>query len=147
MLPSKRHRLEEEAKSLKHMMSHYPQNPFCRVCNESKAKERYRHQHTEEEREAKMPEGFGTLVTADHMVLRGEKDVGADGSADVLLTFVVGTGCEMFQPALGKTTAEVRAQLLNFSGKDAIVEFYTDQAEELIKAWKELGWMHIASEA
>ena len=38
-------------------------------------------------------------------------------------------------------------QLLNFTGKDAIREFYSDQAEELDKASKELGWMHTESEA
>ena len=33
MEETKKQRLIAEAKSLKHLMSHYPQNPYCDVCN------------------------------------------------------------------------------------------------------------------
>ena len=71
MTLSKKEQLHAEAKSLGHLMSHQPYNPFCRACVEGRTRKKPRRKGgLITAGEAESGAGFGDLVTGDHLIAR-----------------------------------------------------------------------------
>ena len=70
-----------DALTLRHMMTHLPKNPFCSHCQRAKMENirLFRKKGVA----GHGAEDFGGLVTADTMVLRGLRDRGINGEADL----------------------------------------------------------------
>ena len=157
---SRKERLMAEARSTKHLMTHTPKNPFCPICQKAKARQKQarrlrraarkaRRKHPKEiTDEDKEPEKFGDLITADPIVLSSEKDQGTSESGPKRGAIVVKDAATQWMgcpPVADKTTGEAKAALRKFVGRARVKEFYSDNARELKKAAKELGWLHLLS--
>jgi hypothetical protein len=67
--------LRAEAVSTKHLLRHKPFNKYCQACLKSKMHER-RHMTGSDNRD---PKRWGEIITADHLVSRGENWTGIRG--------------------------------------------------------------------
>ena len=101
---SKVDRLRKEAKSINHMLTHHPKNPFCTICRYSKAQaqpaRRIRLEHKRAFRK------FGECVTADHAVLGKYDTRGLDGEHNGLLIQDLGSQWIDFSPTWTKNAQD-----------------------------------------
>ena len=67
---SKREQLQAEAKSLGHLMSHRPFNPFCRACVEGRTRKKPRRKGGLTAAGEAESGTFGDLITGDHLIAR-----------------------------------------------------------------------------
>ena len=87
------------------------------------------------------PKKFGELISADHIVSKSEDSRGFDGSRYALVFLDQGTPWVDVAPTATKTTEETTRALQDFVGPSERVEnFYSDNAGELVKAARSLGW-------
>ncbi len=107
-----------ESKSLMHQMLHLPKNCACDICNGAKM---YRAQHRKVPEELKwFPEKFGEWVMADHLVLRGEKDIDIDGKSAGLVIEDLGTN---FLGFAGTYTREAEEACFDLKDCKCVQEF------------------------
>ena len=79
-----------DAKTLRHMLTHLPKNPYCPHCQRAKMENvKLRRKGGAAAHDVV---SFGDLTTADTMVLRGLKDRGFHGEADAIIEFSCGPG-------------------------------------------------------
>eukprot|EP00439_Symbiodinium_sp_Y106_P065532 s66_g10.t1 len=138
--------LKAEAKSLHHMMSHQPKNPFCDVCQRAKMYKPPSYAsggiRTIEAKD------FGDHITADHIMIYRDKDTVIEDSRLALVIKDVATGFCYAYPSALKSADECTSALQHFtSSKDVIKNFYSDRAPELSAAAKILKWRHEKSKA
>ena len=90
--------LTEEAKSLTHLCTHLPKNPYCTSCMRAKVnqKQKRRRGHKKHTIDAKK---FGDSVTGDHLISSGVESNGIDGEAVGFLLRDHATQFKMFHPA------------------------------------------------
>ena len=74
LLENSKRDLKAEAKSVTHMLTHLPKNPFCSVCQRAKLENAKSYKHGGVS--AHKYESFGDHVTGDTIVLHGLKDRG-----------------------------------------------------------------------
>ena len=65
--------LREQAKSLKHLMTHMPKNPFCPECQRAKM-QRKQARRKKGAALGERPDTFGEQITADHFIAIDEED-------------------------------------------------------------------------
>ena len=70
--------LKLEAQSIRHLMCHYPKNPYCDACNRAKCCRKPRRKGGLK-RSTRVIKNFGDLVTADHIVCRSLASYGLKG--------------------------------------------------------------------
>ncbi len=126
-------KLKLEAKSLAHLLTHFPKSPFCRACQIAKM---YRKQarripifaHT------KQPKKFGELITGDNIVVTSRQNPRGRGAAGERHCFVIKDRATNFvgaYPCKTKTSVEVMACITHFLGMDKCRMFYADNAREI----------------
>ena len=87
-------------------------------------------------------EKFGDVVTADHIVTVHPDNISVDGDADAVVIRDRATRWTEVAPTAMKSQPEATLALRIFAGPTAEVkEFYSDNADELVNAAKELGWL------
>ena len=128
--------LKEEAKSLGHLMSHHPKNPYCDVCNKAKMTKppSYRRDGSSIV-EAKK---FGDHITCDFLITGDEYEMGIDEEKCALIVKDIYSNFMYVYPSARKS-----AELVILAMKHC----YSDNAPELINAMKELKWRHVLSKA
>ena len=75
--------LKAEALSIQHLMTHWPKNPYCWVCQQAKAVN-VPHRRGAMAKNGKPPIKFGQAVTMGTIVARGDSK-GVDGETDCLM--------------------------------------------------------------
>ena len=78
LIPTKSDLLREEAKSLDHLMTHMPKNPFCPACQRAKMQTKGNYSRKGKPSAEQCERKFGHL-TADHFVAKDELDQSIDG--------------------------------------------------------------------
>jgi hypothetical protein len=132
------HNRIKEAKSLGHLMTHYPKNAHCISC--SRAKVRKPPSTTPQPENKKTYENFGDHVTADlKTVFQDKKSWGIDGQKCILVRHDSATGWIASYPLLEKTTEQVVNAYLDLQGNQKIKYIYCDGGLELVAACKSLG--------
>ena len=137
--------LRQEAKSLAHLLTHVPKNPFCTTC--SRAKMTKPPSYKKGGSETVVADKFGDHITADHLILRDDEEEAIDGSRNALVVKDIATDLRYYvYPSARKTTRDCVPALKHFTrGRDDVGVFYSDDAEELVKAAAELRWRHVTS--
>ena len=133
--------LKKEAKSLHHLMTHIPKNPYCSVCYQPKMYKApgYR---TDGLRSVSAS-CFGDHITADHVVLYRDSDNMIEDSRLALVVKDVATSFMYAYPSALKDADECQVALQHFvASTDKVGVFYSDNAKELTRATKSLGWRH-----
>ena len=137
-------RLRAEAKSVQHLMTHRPKNPYCPVCQ--RAKMMAPHARKLGGSSTIKSEKYGDHLTIDHIITRDLRDYGFD---DQKVGFVVKDVCTKFRyvyPDATKEGEQCYENLLHFTGADdEIGVIYSDNAPELEYAVKKLGVRHNTS--
>ncbi|CAE7292249.1 unnamed protein product, partial [Symbiodinium sp. CCMP2456] len=133
--------LKKEATSLHHLMTHVPKNPYCSVCNQAKMYKTPGYK-TEGLRSVEAS-SFGDHITADHVVIYRDNDSVVEEARLALVIKDVATNFMYAYPSALKDADECKASLQHFvASKDKVGVFYSDNAKELTKASKSLGWRH-----
>ena len=126
--------LRLEAKSLKHLLTHLPKNPYCDACTRGKMKsvKRFRGSFAAN----RHPERWGQLLTADHLVAKGKRMLSVSGHKDALVMKDLFSDVQHVAPVINKTAGPVAAALRHFAGENAakVGCVYTDNSGELKKA-------------
>ena len=140
--------LKKEAKSIHHLMTHIPKNPFCDVCKRAKMYKPPSYKvNCTRTIEAK---SFGDHIAADHVIIRRDKETEIEESRLALVVKDVKTAFMYAYPSALKSEEEEEciASLQHFvSSADKVGNFYSDNAKELKSAAKKLGWRHELSKA
>ena len=83
--PNLRERLQQEARSQEHMLTHYPKNRYCEICCRSKMTMRYHRRKALEEKEETPPLHFGHRLRADHILFGSDSKKGSEGESSCLV--------------------------------------------------------------
>ena len=132
--------LKAEAVSLEHLLTHTPRNPYCDACRIAKATRRparrlYRDPDTK-------PKKFADLINGDYIVAQSEEAMGLTGERDALALVDYATIYTDCFPLMSRHNSEANGALREFMGDDVPKRIYTDNAPELIRACKDLGYRH-----
>ena len=135
--------LKAEAISLEHQFTHRPKNPFCPVCQ--RAKMLAPQARKKGGSSTIVSESFGDHITVDHVITRDLRDHGFQDER-VLVIKDVFSKFRYVYPSPTKSSDQCHEDLLHFLGqKDAVGVMYSDNAQELKKAIKDLGIRHNTS--
>ena len=144
---SKAARLLREAAGNEHRLAHYPKNPYCGICMQSRMYARRVSRQRDEPLLARgdLPptEAFGDRIAADVVVIT--KTSSDDKEATVLVARDEHAGFIRAFPSVRKSTENVVRCLLQFIGKNAdhgpTVIFKSDCAKELEGARLQMSWV------
>ena len=129
-----------DAKTLRHMLTHLPKNPYCPHCQRAKM------ENVKLERKggaaAHDVANFGDLATADTMVLRGLKDRGFHGEADAIVFYDLATDYLDVLPVQSRSRGNTLEAFRRFAGGQTLKLVHSDQAPELKNAVTTLGALH-----
>ena len=145
--PSLREKLQQEANSEKHQLTHFPKNRYCEICRRAKMTAKvHRKRGLEIDPEETPPLHFGHKLRADHMITGLSK--GSDGESCCLVVLDDHSGAFAAYPQAKRDTDSNIRCLQHFGGTrahgKALCQVKTDCAEELKGAVEYLGW-HRAS--
>ena len=136
--PHERRCLFREAKSIHHLMTHLPKNPYCQACNRAKM---YAERATKSSAPmADKPKKFGDQVTCDHVISKSAEAMGTDRKKYAMIIRDIYTNWIEFAPQMNRDKHEARAALRRFDPKGAIKSLWTDNARELMGAAADLGY-------
>ena len=88
------------------------------------------------------PKVFGELGNADYIVAQSEESMGLTGERDALAVVDRGTDYIDCFPLMSRNSADAQGALREFYGEVTPTRMYTDNAAELIRACRDLGWRH-----
>ena len=136
--------LKEEARSLSHLMTHTPKNPYCDVCNKAKMyKPTRRSKGGSTTVECSV---FGEHITGDHLITRTDEEEAIDGERVALVIKDVATNFKWIYPSARRTARDCVLAMKHFTSHvDEVGVFYSDNADELRVACEELKWRHVTS--
>ena len=132
--------LKTEAVSLEHVMTHTPYNVHCPSCVRAKMLRRPARRVVHDP--AAMPNKFGDLVNADHIIAHSDEAMGLTGERDALV--VVDRYSEYVDcfPLMTKTADDAHGALLDFFGRNRPKYMWTHSSPELIRAIKDMNVPH-----
>ena len=130
--------LRAEAKSLRHLLTHQPKNPYCDACTRAKMRNKKRFAGAFDAR--REPKSWCELVTADHLVSKGDRMVGVTGAKNALVMKDLYSDLQHVAPVRDKTAGPVIESLTKFIGTDlkVVKSLYSDNSRELKKACRAL---------
>jgi hypothetical protein len=156
---SKEARLRASARSIEHMMTHEPKNPFCEVCERCRIQRQPRRRGTLNMGEK--PTVFGQQTTGDHFIrqrrLPGSSSKDEDdgetlfhedfpGASTGVVFFDRATTALYVYPKCTKSTEDTLEACRMFEGPTKPVKsFYSDNSPELLSASKHMKWSHATS--
>jgi hypothetical protein len=125
-----------------HFLTHTPKHPCCRHCQEAKITAKPARKKIVDDQSVPIPNKFGKLVVADHIILGKEVETSIDDDSVVFVVTDIGTGWVMSYPDRSKATNSCVAAFQHFAGdNDKIERVYCDNAREIEKAAaEELSW-------
>ena len=132
--------LIEDAKSLTHLCTHLPKNPYCTSCMRSKINQKQKRRRRGKKHTVEATK-FGDSVTGDHLISNGVLSNGIDSETVGFLLRDHATKFKQLYPAATKSAKECEIALKRFQGpmhSNRILHLYTDGAPEIIKAGKNL---------
>ena len=130
--------LRKEAKSIRHLMTHFPKNPYCKACQIAKATDTPCLK-TGGSESAPKAEKWGDHCTADHIDSKEEFEMGVDFEKHCLIFHDVATKETAAYPSTHKNAIMVTKHLRDWQGKDKIKYLYTDDAPEFEAAKSRVG--------
>ena len=144
-------RIQAEALSSKHLISHFPKNPLCEVCQRARMysmRIRKKQRSAPEEADLSDVTRFGQRFAADHVIVAkssADSDkLGASGERVVLCIRDVYSGAFSAYPLPTKHTDSSVNCYKHFAGtraqKDPTVIVKSDCAPELFSAANHIGW-------
>ena len=129
-----------DAKTLRHMLTHLPKNPYCPHCQRAKMENvKLRRKGGAAAHDVV---SFGDLTTTDTMVLRGLKDRGFHGEADAIVFYDLATEDLEVLPVQSRPRSNTLEAFRRFAGGQTLKLVYSDQAPELKNAVTTLGALH-----
>jgi len=133
---------KEEAKSIRHMLTHIPKNPYTATYAKNAKMFKPPSRAVGGSTQVKA-EKFGDHITADFIVTRDEDELGIDEEKSALVVKDIATG---FYPNARRTANAAILAIKHFVGHtDEVGVFYSDNAPELISAMKILQCRHVLS--
>ena len=88
------------------------------------------------------PKVFAELGNADYIVAQSEESMGLTGERDALVVTDRATEYIDCFPLLSRHASDTQGALREFWGDVKPARMYTDNAPELIRACRDLGWRH-----
>jgi hypothetical protein len=124
----------KEARSVEHLCTHIPKNPFCPACQQAKAQRRPARDNKKIVQLGPPPSGNGDQITCDHLTTLAEEDMGIDKSRVGLVCKDRGSTYKDVYPTGGKSADETRRSLEQFIGRKKCKQLHTDAAPEFVAA-------------
>ena len=139
--PSLRVKLQDEAKSLEHQLTHFPKNRYCPICRRAKMTQRvHRKRGMLADPEETPPLHFGHKLRVDHIVVGSDLTKGSEGEQACLIRYDEYSGCYQAFPQTNRTTDNNIAALQKFGGTrahgKALCCVKSDAAGELVRGCK-----------
>ena len=131
--------LREGARTLRHMMTHTPKNPFCEAC---KCAKMYRptKRHKGESLTVESTK-FGDHITADLLTTRDVNEESIDGDRVAMILKDVATNFRWVYPSVRSHAKDCVLAFRHFvAPSDEVGVFYSDNADSLRLACREVGW-------
>ena len=130
--------------------THFPKDPNCPICNESKSTRAQNRTKTyAKPDQLPKPLKFGDSLSAEHKILSDDdEDDDASREADKVVMIILDRYSRWLQgyACKSKSAAECIKCFKRFVGPQFKHEHvYSDNSKELISACKELGWAHDTS--
>ena len=136
-----RRNLRMEAKSLHHLLTHRPHNPYCDACNRGKMRDRKRFKGAFAASRA--PTKWLELVTVDHLVAQEGRMEGITGDRDAIVVKDLFSNVKDLIPVERKDRDEALEGLKFFFGDPKLVtECYSDGSPELRAALRGMSIVH-----
>ncbi len=150
---NRRRNLQKEAKSMHHLLTHFPKIPeYCTTCRDAKAqhvahynkRRRFAKETGIDDYKVEPLTHFGERFTLDHIICRNDQTRSWKGHNDGLTFLDLFTGWRDFRAMKTKTTKETLEKSKEIFGpidretKDNMLG-YSDSAHELKEAMHELG--------
>ena len=129
-------KLIAEAASVRHMMTHRPNNPMCEVCLRAMGFKPQARRKGPAHRQAVTE--LGDIICADHFIVHRGADMRVDGEKCAPLMMDVGTGITDVAPVKAKSANEAVIALKNSVGNHGVKSMYSDNAPELKAAGRTL---------
>ena len=127
-----------EAASAKHQFTHFPKNPFCRVCQ--RARMMAPHARNKGGQKRIETEVFGDHIIGDHVIIKKNVEEGFRGEQVALVLKDLHTQYRFVYPSQSKDAQSSVDGLNHFIGpKDDVQVVYTDNSPELIQSHQRLG--------
>ena len=111
-LPTKSELLREEAKSLDHLVTHIPKNPFCPACQRAKMQTKGNYSRKGNPAAEQCERKFRHL-TADHFVAKDELDQSIDGDKAGLVIKCKGSGWLSLYATKDRSASEAENALID----------------------------------
>ena len=134
--------LRKQAQELRHLMTHFPKNPYCPACNHARLRRApigVRNRGWRATQAVK----FGDVITCDHIILgRIDNNPAVEGRRTAMTIYDVGTKFLGCYPLVNKTAEQATVALRHFIGSQKIKLLHSDGSGEIEKAAADLGIPH-----
>ena len=138
--------LREEARTLRHMMTHTPKNPFCETCKCAKMYKPTK--RSKGESLTVESNKFGDHITGDHLVTRDANEQSIDGDRVVMVMKDVATNFRWIYPSARSHAKDCVLAFRHFIAPgEEVGVFYSDAAPSIKLACREVGWRQNTSVA
>ena len=101
--------LEDEALSLRHLLTHLPRNPHCKVCSAIKVNKTIH--IPKRKRDKNVPNMFGEQVTTDPLISNPDCAWSAFGALDAAVLYDAGTRYVQLLPTGARSAQRARHEL------------------------------------
>ena len=145
-VPTLREKLQKEARSMKHQLTHFPKNRYCEVCRRAKMLAKtHRKRGLDIDPNETPPLHFGHRLRVDHIIIGRELTKGSEGEQACLVCSDEYSGCYAAYPQTQRNTDQNIQALQKFGGTlahgKALCVAKSDAAAELTEAISYLGWL------
>ena len=138
--------LREEARTLRHMMTHTPKNPFCETCKCAKMYKPTK--RSKGESLTVESNKFGDHITGDHLVTRDANEQSIDGDRVAMVMKDVATNFRWIYPSARSHAKDCVLASRHFVAPgEEVGVFYSDAAPSIKLACREVGWRQNTSVA
>ena len=138
--------LREEARTLRHMMTHTPKNPFCETCKCAKMYKPTK--RSKGESLTVESNKFGDHITGDHLVTRDANEQSIDGDRVAMVMKDVATNFRWIYPSARSHAKDCVLAFRHFIAPgEEVGVFYSGAAPSIKLACREVGWRQNTSVA